>query len=172
MWWAKEEGKNMQIALKEKLLILALAFAALFAVALVSSTGAYAQEEGGEAEVVEVTEGEGGEGEQMEESTSSYTFTAQSGDSYSKIARKAVQIYGIDNQVDLSEAQIIFIETNLTQDAGSPLLDLGQEVQISSDAISVYVDQASNLSEAELAAWQYYANMADFNTNSVGEVQG
>ncbi len=109
--------------------------------------------------------------EQTEESGNSYTFTAQSGDSFTKIARKSVQIYGIDNDVNLSEAQIVAAETFLTSDAGFPALDLGQSVSISEDTVKAAVEKAEALDEAAVARWQSYVPYVDFNTDNVGESQ-
>lgn len=98
-----------------------------------------------------------------------YDYVAQPGDSYSLIARKAVQTYGIINKVNLSEAQIIYIETNLTQLADSPVLNEGQKVQIKTDDIKAWVEKAQKLTDAQEAAWNVYAQNANFNTNSVGQ---
>lgn len=99
----------------------------------------------------------------------SYTYTAQSGDSYSLIARKAIQTYGIQNKVKLSQAQIIAAETKLTQAAGSPVLVVGQKVSIKKSDVKTQVEAVQKLSAAEQAEWQYYVQFADFNTDAVGE---
>lgn len=99
------------------------------------------------------------------------TFVAQKGDSYTKMARKAVQIFGIDNKVDLSGAQIVFVETNITQVAGSLELNLGESVSISKATIGEWVEKAKQLTDGQKALWQVYANRVDFNTNNVGEAR-
>jgi hypothetical protein len=110
------------------------------------------------------------EAEATEESTTSnFDYVAQPGDSYSLMARKAVQTYGINNSVNLSGAQIIFIETNLTKAAGSPVLNLGQNVSIDGNLVSEWVDKAQALTEEQQALWQPYANNANFNTDAVGQ---
>lgn len=103
------------------------------------------------------------------DNTETYAYEAQRGDSYSLIARKAVQTFGLKHGVDLSEAQIIFAETNLTKGAGSPLLDIGQSVEISEATIEDVVERAGELSDDKLDAWAIYAAHADFNTDHVGE---
>lgn len=108
--------------------------------------------------------------EGQEEVGSVYSYVAQPGDSYTLMARKAVQTYGINNEVSLNEAQIIFAETNITQVAGSPSLNLGEEVEISENLVSDWIEQAQNLSEADQAAWAQYAEGVNFNTSAVGEV--
>ncbi len=98
-----------------------------------------------------------------------YSYVSQPGDSYSLMARKAIQTYGINNKVNLSEAQIIFAETHLTQDAGSPILVKGQKVEIKEDAVKNWVNKAKDLSAQQQSAWNVYAQNANFNTNKVGQ---
>lgn len=124
-----------------------------------------AQEEQGTDQPVEATT------TQAEESTDAYSFTAQPGDSYTKIARKAVQIFGIDNQVELSGAQIVFVETNLTIKAGSPQLDVDESVSIDKATVGEWVEKAKNLTDEQKAAWQRFADHVDFNTDNVGEAR-
>lgn len=100
----------------------------------------------------------------------SYSYVAQPGDSYTLIARKAAQTYGKRHNVKLSLADIIFIETNLTQAAGSPQLVQGQQVQISEATVKQWVDQAAGLSAEAEAAWNHYVQFVDsFNTDAVGQ---
>jgi len=100
--------------------------------------------------------------------TGTYSYVAQPGDSYTAIARKATQTYGKKFNVQLSLAQIIYIETQLTQAAGSPYLNLGQTVTIGEATIKSWVTQAQQLSADAVAAWQYYVPFVDFNTDAVG----
>jgi len=98
-----------------------------------------------------------------------YDYVAQPGDSYTKIARKAVQTYGAVKQVNLSQAQIIAAETFLTQEAGSPSLNVGEAVSIKESAVDAAVKKAQGLSEAQLAMWQKYVAGVNFNTDKVGQ---
>ncbi len=100
-----------------------------------------------------------------------YSFVAQAGDSYTEIARKAVQTMGILDNINLSQAQIIFAETKLTQAAGSPGLEVGQKVQIAEDMLKGIVEEAVNISEANEALWEEYVKFVDFNTDNVGETR-
>lgn len=128
---------------------------------------AYAQEiEEQEPEEMEEAEAEGQESEAR-----AYSYIAQSGDSFTKMARKAVQTFGITEEVNLSGAQIIFAETQLTLSAGSPFLNVGQEVEISQSDVASWVERAQELSEEQEAAWGVYVSTVDFNTDSVGEPQ-
>lgn len=113
------------------------------------------------------------ESSQKEETkkTTDYVYTAQAGDSYSELARKATQTYGINNKVNLSGAQIVFVETNLTQVAGSPELNLGQHVTITQSSVKEWVEKAQKLTNTEQASWNYYVQFVDFNTNAIGEAR-
>lgn len=109
------------------------------------------------------------EDEQQAAPAGSYQYVAQEGDTYAQMARKAVQTYGIVNNVNLSQAQIIMAETNMTLEAGSPMVQTGQEVEITNAAVEKWVQQAQEIDDATEAAWAEYAKYADFNTNNVGE---
>lgn len=98
-----------------------------------------------------------------------YTYEAQPGDSYTKMARKAVQTYGVINGINLTEAGIVFAETNLTLAAGSPQLEVGQKVEISESQISDWVKKAQELTDSEQARWNKYTPYVNFNTDSVGQ---
>lgn len=101
-------------------------------------------------------------------STGSVAYTAQMGDSYSVLARKAVQAYAQDTNTTLKPAQIIAAETNLTVDAGSPYLNYGQKVTIDKAAVSKAVADAQALSAAEVAAWEAYVPYVIFDTSLNG----
>ena len=98
-----------------------------------------------------------------------YSYTAQPDDSYTKMARKAVQTYGLTAKVNLTPAGIVFAETNLTRQAGSPELNQGQKIEIKQSDVKSWVDKAKGLTEDQQAAWNYYVPFVDFNTNKVGE---
>lgn len=113
-----------------------------------------------------------GEDHEHEETTSTaYEYTAQAGDSYTKLARKAVQTYGIDNNVNLSGAEIVFAETSLTAEAKLPAVNQGQKINITKDTVKKWVEAAQKLDDATEARWNYYVQFVDFNTNNVGEVR-
>ena len=101
----------------------------------------------------------------------SYSYVAQPGDSYTKLARKAVQTYGAKYSVDISQAGIIFAETNLSQQAGSPQLNISQKVDIKESVVKDWVDKATRLSDAQKAAWGHYIQFVNFDTSQVGEAK-
>lgn len=102
-------------------------------------------------------------------SSTPYNYTAQAGDSYSVLARKAVQTYGINEKVQLTPAQIVAAETQLTVNAGSIELNEGQTVVLDKAAVKAAVDAAKKLDTDTLAAWEAYVPTVDFNTNAVGQ---
>lgn len=125
----------------------------------------HAQEEQSDSEQAE----QPAESEAAEENAAAYNYVAQEGDSYSVLARKAIQTYGINNGVNLSGAEIVAAETNLTRTAGSPELSAGQEVSITESDVKQWVDAAQALTDAEEANWDYYVQFVDFNTDAAGE---
>lgn len=165
-------GSSVMTKLLKLSIVGLLVAAAALALSAVSTNIAAAHEgEDHEGEAVAQAEGEEERDEEEEESNTPYSYTAQSGDSYSKIARKAVQTYGVNNNVNLSGAEIVAAETFLTSDAGFPLLDLGQKVELSADAVKAAVEKAEGLDEAAEARWERYARFVDFNTDNVGEAR-
>ncbi len=94
-----------------------------------------------------------------------FSYTAQSGDSYTEMARKAIQ----SHSSDLSEARIVYAETVLARNAGSPELNIGQSVTIKKTDISAVVEKAKNLSSSQVAAWNVYVSRVNFDTSGVGK---
>ena len=159
--------KSINLALVA--LIATIGSALLLAVTNVSA------QESGTLEAVPVTTQAEESAEPTEEpakeatSTNNFDYVAQPNDSYSLMARKAIQTYGINNNVNMSGAQIIFAETNLTKVAGSPVLSLGQQVTVDGNLVAEWVKNAQALTEQQQTLWQSYANNANFITNAVGQ---
>lgn len=165
--------------MKNLLKISALAlFVAVSAFAFTSlSPSAATAQEGEETPASEqVQEEQTGEEQQPEESqdqeqnqSTRYAYIAQPGDSFTKIARKAVQTYGFFENTNLSLAEIVAAETFLTSDAGFPALYVGQAVNLSEEAVKSAVEKAQGLDDAAEARWEHYVPHVDFNTDNVGE---
>lgn len=68
-----------------------------------------------------------------------YSFTASRGDSYTKFARTAIADYVTQNKLTISPTDSLRAEVTLTNNAGAPMLEIGQEVNISKDDISAVV---------------------------------
>lgn len=99
----------------------------------------------------------------------SYNYVAQAGDSYSKISRKAIQTYAIKNKIKLSHAKVVAAETWMTQAANSPLLNVGEKIQVKEAAVKTFVDRAQKLDAATEARWNVYTQHVNFNTDAVGQ---
>lgn len=89
--------------------------------------------------------------------SSSYTFTAQSGDSYITLVRQAIQ--QSKSGAKLSSAHKVAAETKLAVTANWPAIKLGQTVTIDATDLKQAIDFAINLSPAELSAWQPFADL-------------
>lgn len=99
-----------------------------------------------------------------------YSYVAQSGDSFTVLARKAVQTFGVNEKVNLSLAQILFAESNLAVAAGQPELNVGQAVKITKADVKSWVEKAKKLNEADKAAWATYVPfVATWDTRSNGQ---
>lgn len=155
----------MQKTIKISLTVV-LAYAVGFMLAITIASAQAAAHEG-EDHSEEVAQAQANE--QPANQGENYSYKAQAGDSYSAIARKAVQTYGIENKVNLTQAGIVFAETRITNEANPGLLNEGQEVKISKETVKRYVEQAEKLTTAQQKAWAYYAQFVDFNTDKVGQ---
>lgn len=98
---------------------------------------------------------------------SANTYTAKMGGSYTKMARDVVMAYNEATDSGLSRAQIVAAETFLTQDAGAPLLEVGQVVKFDGKVVGAAVEKAQALNAHEVAAWQVYVPYVDFDTSHV-----
>lgn len=154
-----------QVIKTPALLIVSLVLAVTLAAAM--STRVNAQEE--TVQVTEVTESSEQPQQQEATTANTYNYVAQEGDSYSLMARKAIQTYGLENNINLSPAQIIFAETNLTNQAGSPQLYVGQKVAVEVSKVKEWVEKAQQMSSEQQAAWDLYVVGVNFDTNNVGQ---
>lgn len=98
-----------------------------------------------------------------------FNYVAQPDDTYSQMARKAIQTYGVNNKVKLSRAQIIAAETNITIQAGSPILALGQKIAIKESVVKDWTSKVQKLTPAQESAWNMYTAGVNFNTNAIGQ---
>ena len=66
----------------------------------------------------------------------SYAYTAKSGDSYTALARDAIAQYAKAKDIEVTAGQQLQAEVELVNAAGAPLLDIGQSVNITKDAVA------------------------------------
>ena len=91
-----------------------------------------------------------------------YRYTAKSGDSYTLLARKAVQQYSQAASTDLSPAQRIAAETVIARTAGSPDINEGATIVIDPAIVKSAVEFSQGLSAEDKAAWEIYVPSVDF----------
>ena len=92
-----------------------------------------------------------------------YTYVAKFGDSYTLLARSAVSRYMSDEKVDLTAAQRLYVETTLTNAAGSPMIDVDQQIVIAKDSVKAAADTAKGLTASEQEAWASYLPTVDLS---------
>lgn len=66
----------------------------------------------------------------------SYVYTAKNGDSYTALARDAIAQYAKAKKIDTTAEQLLRAEVELANAAGAPLLEIGQSVSITKDAVA------------------------------------
>ncbi len=98
----------------------------------------------------------------------SYNYIVAPNDNMSILVRRSVTLYDEGNDsVELTETQVIFVETNVVQEMGPRLLDVHEEFEVSRLLIEKYVAQTADLSEATEQAWGGYAKSATFILNDI-----
>jgi hypothetical protein len=104
------------------------------------------------------------------ETETNYVYTAKAGDSYTELARSSLIKYDLDTEeVQLNAAQVTAAETWVTQEAGSPAINVGQEVSVSKASVEKFAKQAAELSDAAKARWQTYADASSITNTSLDE---
>lgn len=82
-------------------------------------------------------------------STNDFSFTAVAGDSYTLLARSAIQQYATAHNLQLSNDQTLLAEATLASNAGSPLLDIGQQITIKQADIAAVLGVSEGAQTAE-----------------------
>lgn len=97
-----------------------------------------------------------------------YEFVAQSGNSMSVMARKAVQLYDKEAaDINLPEPCIVAAETKIVQSMGARWLNEGEKFVIDGNLVADQARQASGLTDEQKTAWSVYSNNADFTLADV-----
>lgn len=164
-----KRGYNMKNLLKISVLTLFAAISAFALVAISPNLAIAHDDESHEETVAQAEEHSENEEESKKEDNTPYAYVAQPGDSYTKIARKAIQTYGWNKDTNLSLEEIVAAETFLTTEAGSPELEVNQHVSLSEDAVKAAIEKAQGLDDAAKSLWSKYVGNVDFNTDNVGE---
>jgi hypothetical protein len=104
------------------------------------------------------------------ETEANYVYTAKAGDSYTELARSSLIKYDLDTEeVELNTAQVTAAETWVTQEAGSPAINVGQEVSVSKASVEKFAAQAATLNDAAKARWQVYADASSISNTALDE---
>lgn len=93
-----------------------------------------------------------------------YDFTVEEGNNMTVLVRRALQLYDqAKADLELSAALTIYCETNIVQDMGArDLIFPGEVISVPTPRIEQYTNSARGLSTGATAAWQAYADNADF----------
>ncbi len=98
----------------------------------------------------------------------SYEFTAERGDSLTKMVRRSLQLYAQrEADTELSEPATVYAETNVTQRLGSTQLEVGQEVSVPFALLDEYVKNSANLTAAQVANWERYTTNVNFDVSHI-----
>lgn len=105
---------------------------------------------------------------ETETSSDNYVYVAKSGDSYTELARSSIIKYDeSNNDLSLNAAQVTAAETWVTQEAGSPAINLGAEVSVSKTSVEKFAKQAASLDDAAKARWQKYADASSITNGEL-----
>lgn len=97
-----------------------------------------------------------------------YDYVAKKSNNLTLLVRRSLQLYDESNdQITLSEAQIIYAETNIVRDLGSYGLDIGQMVSVPGELLAKYAQSSQSLSPSQIAAWDRYVRVAQFDLSNI-----
>lgn len=142
-------------------------FALVFAVAIPKDISA--QEETLEVETTSVESVEAvAETEEEVTSEVTYRYVAEECDSLTKLVRRAILVYDQANdEIELSKPGIIYAETNIVQNMGAYLLDIGDEVVVNGEDVEKYALSSLDLTQDQIAAWDVYTSSVDFTIPTI-----
>ena len=96
-----------------------------------------------------------------------YKFTAEKGNSLTKIVRRAIQLYQEDKKITLSPAAAVYGETTIVQAMGAGDLEVGQHVDVPSALLQSAVDSSKTLTAAQLSKWEQYSKNVSFDVSYI-----
>ena len=95
-----------------------------------------------------------------------YSYVAQPGDTYTGFVRQAISSYAAQHKLALTAQQQLEAEVALTNNAGAPLLDVGQKVAIAAADIAKVVGTPAKATEAPAKANADVAKKAPAKANA------
>lgn len=98
-----------------------------------------------------------------------YEYSVVTGNNMTLLVRRSLQLFDqASSSLSLSEAQVIYAETNVAQDLGArDLIFPGESLSVDSTLIAKYASASQQLAPNTLAAWQVYADNADFDLSRI-----
>lgn len=103
--------------------------------------------------------------------TKSFKYIATSGQCLTILVRKSLIIYNKNiAKRQISNAAIIYAETNIVNDMGSREIDINETINIDNILLEKYSKLSEQLTAEQLDNWQYYADNADFSLIDVTPV--
>lgn len=98
-----------------------------------------------------------------------YNYTVQECNNYTLLIRNSVQLYDQANDsVELSQAQVIYAETNIAQAVeAADIIFPNEEIKIDSELVAKYAASSQDLSSGQISAWQSYVANARFNLEEI-----
>ena len=98
-----------------------------------------------------------------------YLYLVESGQNQTLLVRRSAQLYDLaDGSLELSPAQLIYVEHHVVKDMGARDLIYPQEsIEVMSKLIAKYAAASQELSPAALAAWQAYAEQVDIELDDI-----
>ncbi len=95
-----------------------------------------------------------------------YTVTAQKGEGLTHLARKALTTYMNDENINLTNEERIYIEDYVQKEIqkkeGKSTVDLGDEIEISTDLLDDAIDSANNLTPTQINNLTQYSVHVSF----------
>ncbi len=106
--------------------------------------------------------------ENQPEPVQNYQYKVEESNNLTRLVRRSLQLYDErDSSLAMSEAQIIYAETNIVQKLGAYQIDVKQVVDVPSDLVAEFAKNSQNLSEKQLATWSKYVSRADFDLDNI-----
>lgn len=100
-------------------------------------------------------------------STDAYQFTAKKGDSLTRMARRALQLFQSEKKITLAPEAAVYGETVIAQALGGSYLEIGQHVSIPKSLLQSTVDGSKTLTSAQLSRWAKYAANVSFEVSDI-----
>ena len=98
-----------------------------------------------------------------------YQYLVEPGHNQTLLVRRSAQLYDLaDGSLELSPAQLIYVEHHVVKDMGARDLIFPQEsIEVMSKLVAKYAAASQELSPAALTAWQAYAAQADIELDDI-----